>query len=153
MNESAPLKVELAEIDPVTVRARRTVMRDFPMGLEPFMLEVLGEIQAAGAQPAGPPILLYYDEDYNAEAVDVEIAWPVVEASLVTATLPSILAARYVHVGPYQTLEPVYEGMLAWMQANGYRPLCPMREVYPNDPRETPPEEIITEVIIPVEKL
>lgn len=144
---------EIVEIPSIKVRAKRTVMTDFPQGLQKLMNGVLEEIQTAKTMPVGAPILLYYDEDYNPEKVDLEMAWPVSEPALITKELPGVLAARYVHVGAYDTLTDVYTGLMAWIGEQGYKTLCPMREVYPNDPRTTPPAELITEIIIPVEKL
>lgn len=152
MSEKQNYNIELVEIPAIQVRSKRVVINDFPKGLAPLMGGLVTEIQEAGAMPAGAPILLYYDENYDPEKVDVEAAWPVEDTRLATGMLPAIIAARCVYTGPYNTLEPVYGAMMEWITQKGYRPLCPMREVYPNDPAVTPPEQLITEVIMPVEK-
>ncbi|MGE5415859.1 MAG: GyrI-like domain-containing protein [Acidobacteriota bacterium] len=144
---------EILDIPALSVRSKRVVMTDFPMGLASLMGGIFGEIQAAGKMPAGPPVLLYHDENYDPQNVDVECAWPVDDPALATTTLPAVHAMRYVHVGPYTTLEPVYNALMGWIVENGYKTLCPMREVYPNDPSVTPPEELITEIIFPLEKV
>jgi effector-binding domain-containing protein len=38
----------------------------------------------------------------------------------------------------------------AWIETQGLRISGPIREVYPNDPRFVKPEEIITEIFVPV---
>ncbi|MGE5405953.1 MAG: GyrI-like domain-containing protein [Candidatus Saccharibacteria bacterium] len=144
---------EILDIPAMPVRSRRVMMTDFPMGLPALMGGIFSEIQAAGKMPAGAPILLYHDENYDPKNVDVECAWPVDDPALATGTLPAVRAMRYVHVGPYTTLEPVYNALMGWVTENGYKTLCPMREVYPNDPSVTPPEELITEIIFPVENV
>jgi len=85
----------------------------------------------------------------------VEIAWPVtVPASgsgdIRRYTLPGGWMVRTVHKGPYESCEPTYLAALAWIEKNGLSITGPIREVYPNDPREVPPEEILTEIYIPV---
>jgi effector-binding domain-containing protein len=47
--------------------------------------------------------------------------------------------------------EPTYEKLFAWIEESGKRLVGPTREVYLNDPREVPPEELLTEVYTPME--
>ncbi|MGE5396970.1 MAG: GyrI-like domain-containing protein [Chitinophagales bacterium] len=144
---------EIVDIPEISVRSRRTVMTDFPQGLDKLMGGIVEEIMAAGKMPVGAPILVYYDEEYVPERVDLEAAFPVDEPALITGTLPAIKAARYVHVGPYDTMEPVYGAVMAWIGEQGFRVAGPMREAYPNDPAVTPPEKLITELVIPVARI
>ena len=58
--------------------------------------------------------------------------------------------ARTFHSGPYEASEPTYLGLFAWLEGQGLSITGPMREVYHNDPREVPPEEILTEILAPV---
>jgi effector-binding domain-containing protein len=58
--------------------------------------------------------------------------------------------AHAVHKGPYEACEPAYLALFDWITKNGYTISGPVREVYPNDPREVPPEEILTLIYIPV---
>jgi effector-binding domain-containing protein len=55
-----------------------------------------------------------------------------------------------VHKGPYESCEPTYLKLFAWIETKGLLISGPIREVYPNDPRVVKPEEIITEIFIPV---
>ncbi|MGE5455136.1 MAG: GyrI-like domain-containing protein [Methylocystaceae bacterium] len=153
MSNDLKSRIELITVPEVMVRSERQIISDFPKGLADLMNSGFAAIQAAGQMPAGPPILLYHDEVYTPEKVDTECAWPVNDATLATATLPSVTAARYVHTGLYEDLGQVYPVIMQWISENGYRPLIPMREVYINDPAVTPREELITEVIIPIAKL
>jgi len=85
----------------------------------------------------------------------VEIAWPVTVPSSGSGdirryTLSGGRMVHTVHKGPYETCEPTYLRVFAWIQDHGLTINGPIREVYPNDPREVPPEEILTEIYIPV---
>ena len=59
--------------------------------------------------------------------------------------------AKTVHRGPYEACEPTYAKLFAWIGENGKRIAGPLREVYLNDPKEVPPEEILTEIYAPIE--
>lgn len=58
--------------------------------------------------------------------------------------------AHGVHKGPYKTCEPTYLALFTWIQEKGLTICGPIREIYPNDPRIVPQEEIITDIYVPV---
>ncbi len=152
MNGKRQYVVNLHDKPAVQVRSRRTVMTDFPRGMAELYGSVLSEIVGAGKAPAGPPIVLYYDREFNPEKVDIEVAWPVDDPKLANATLPAVTAAVTMHVGPYEDLSQAYAAVYEWVNRNGYEPQHPMRDVYYNDPSSVPPEQLATEVILPVRK-
>jgi effector-binding domain-containing protein len=85
----------------------------------------------------------------------VEVAWPV--SGTVKGTremkvyeLPGGKMVHTVHRGPFESCEPTYLKLFAWIESEGLRICGPIREVYPNDPREVKPDEIITEIFVPV---
>lgn len=152
MLENKNYDIRIREIQEMPVRSIRKQLTSFPADLPPLLRSLLKEIEEAGGVCAGPPVLLYYDEEFNPAKVDVEVAWPVPDGNLVTRVLPAVRAATCMHVGPYDGLNDAYEALFAWINQNGYRALTPMREVSYNDPQVTSPEQLVTEMIIPVEK-
>ena len=62
------------------------------------------------------------------------------------------LVASTIHVGSYETVGTTYEALAEWMTEQGYRMSGPPEESYLSDPKDTPPEEFLTEVRLPVEK-
>jgi AraC family transcriptional regulator len=64
--------------------------------------------------------------------------------------LPAVTAACLVHKGPYDQLPEVWDRVYKWIYANGYRPTAVGREAYINDCDRVPPEELLTEVQVPV---
>ncbi len=56
-----------------------------------------------------------------------------------------------VHKGPYEECSPTYEKLFSWIAEKGKRIVGPIREVYFNDPREVPPEKILTEIYAPLD--
>jgi len=65
---------------------------------------------------------------------------------------PATQALSAMHMGPYDTMGSTYEAMLLWMTEHGYAMDGPPMERYYSDPNEVPPEEYLTEVLIPVRK-
>ncbi len=59
-------------------------------------------------------------------------------------------AAWLTHVGAYEELGVAYHAGLAWVQQHGHEQRGALREIYRNDPANTPTEQLITEVILPI---
>ena len=64
--------------------------------------------------------------------------------------LPGGKMVHTVHKGPYESCEATYLKVFSWIKEKRLQISGPIREVYPNDPREVPPEKIITEIFVPV---
>lgn len=103
--------------------------------------------------PVGPPMSIYHSEEFNPESYDVEIAVPVKEVIKGTRDFPSFLCAHATLKGDYSGLTSVYSKIREWIEAEGYIAAAAAFEIYTTDPAQTPPEENITEVYLPVKKL
>jgi effector-binding domain-containing protein len=116
-----------------------------------------------GVELTGPPMFVCHETDKEAcveadknACADIEIAVPVASKGEETEEikfyeLPGGKMAKVVHKGPYQECEPSYNKLFAWAKENGKKIIGPTREVYMNDPREIPKEEIITEIYAPID--
>jgi len=116
-----------------------------------------------GLQIVGHPTFICHETSVEeaeraneAGTADVEVAVPVdrkiEDASGIRCyELPGGTMAKIVHQGPYEECTPTYERLFAWIGAEGKRIAGPIREIYLNDPREVPPEEILTEIYAPIE--
>ncbi|MFF5207623.1 MerR family transcriptional regulator [Streptosporangium sp. NPDC000396] len=65
--------------------------------------------------------------------------------------LPGGVFACATHVGPYDQINLTAHALLAWCAERGYAPYGPIREVYLSDPAATPPEELVTRLMIRLE--
>ena len=86
---------------------------------------------------------------------EVEVVWPVAagmkeSGEIKVYELPGGKMARAVHKGPYETSESTYLELFAWLEENKLSISGPIREIYPNDPSTVKPEEILTEILVPV---
>ncbi|MBG0831799.1 MerR family transcriptional regulator [Planomonospora sp. ID67723] len=67
--------------------------------------------------------------------------------------LPGGAFARVTHVGPYDQITLAYHALLAWCAERGHPARGPVREVYLSDPVTTPPERLVTDLMIRLEDL
>nr|MEE4266903.1 GyrI-like domain-containing protein [Candidatus Krumholzibacteria bacterium] len=67
--------------------------------------------------------------------------------------LPGGEFALVTHRGPYENLHHTYAALMGrWLPSSGRRyKLDPTREVYLNSPESTPPEDLVTEIYLPLE--
>ncbi len=127
----------------------------------PMIATVCQFAAGSGAGIVGRPTFVCHEtpkeamkanEESNA---DVEVVIPV--AKKVTGTdrvtcyeLPGGPMAMIVHQGPYEQCASTYKTLFAWIAENHKKVAGPTREVYLNDPRKVPPEEILTEIYVPI---
>ena len=153
-------KIDLIEVPAMNVLGTK---KSGPYALIPeLLMKVFAYIQKKKAAIAGPPLFLCHEisaaavrEANEKGTAVVEVAWPVdgpVKGTkeITAYVLPGGRMAHVVHKGPYETCEPTYLALFAWIEEKGLTICGPIREVYPNDPREVPPEEIITDIYVPV---
>ena len=127
-----------------------------------LLMKVFTLVQKKKATIAGPPLFLCHEtspaavmEANEKGTAEVEVAWPVNEPvkgtkEIKAYVLPGGQMAHVVHKGPYETCEPTYLALFAWIEEKGLTICGPIREMYPNDPRVVPPEDIITDIYVPV---
>ena len=125
--------------------------------LSKVMGECYGEIMQylgpKGIQPAGPPFAMYYNMDMS--NLDVEIGFPVAvnaegNGRVNPGKLPGGKDAVAIHVGPYDKIGETYNRLTAYVKEQGLETLPFSYEFYLNDPGDTPPEELETEIHFPI---
>ncbi|MDR1041270.1 MAG: GyrI-like domain-containing protein [Deltaproteobacteria bacterium] len=99
---------------------------------------------------------LNHDVIFNPESMDVEVCISVDEpvedgADVSMRTVLGGSFAYVIHKGPYSGISDAIAALSAKMEERGLVPCGPMRERYMNDPDEVAPEELLTEVMFPVE--
>ena len=127
----------------------------------PMIAEVCEYAQESGAGIDGRPTFICHETPReamkaNAEAsADVEVVIPVSnvvdgEGDITCYELPGGQMAKIVHKGPYEKCAPTYKKLFEWIAENHKKVVGPTREIYMNDPRQVPPEEILTEIYAPI---
>ncbi|MGE5390125.1 MAG: MerR family transcriptional regulator [Deltaproteobacteria bacterium] len=154
MNDFTKYDIRLRDIPETLVFSERRILTSIHDELPVMLRALLDTLAATGAVCSGAPIMLYYDdfskESFNPNKVDVEVAWPVADPQYANRTLPAVRVAALTYVGPYDGLESAYGAVIGWINENGYHIELPTREASLNDPSVTPPEQLVTEILIPV---
>ena len=88
---------------------------------------------------------------------DMEVAFPVKgsmegDGPISIYDLPGGRMARGAAPGPYEGCGPTYTRLFAWIEEQGLTVAGPVREVYLNDPTQVKPEEVLTEIYVPVSR-
>jgi DNA-binding transcriptional MerR regulator len=109
-------------------------------------------LETAGARPVGPLVgrfpLDLTDEFTVTMAAEVDTSVPDADPDL----LPGGLFAVATHVGPYDQITLTAHALLAWVGQHGHVPVDELREVYVSDPRSTPADRLVTQVMIRMEE-
>lgn len=142
------------EQDTLVVRIT-TPVEKLPEVMGPSYGKILEYLGPKGIQPSGPPFVAYHNADMT--ALDVEIGFPVASrlegsGDVKPGKIPGGRAAVIVHTGPYDTIRESYAALSTFITEKGLEmePFC--YEVYLNDPRETPPQELKTEIYFPIKE-
>ncbi|GAB3965233.1 MerR family transcriptional regulator [Actinoallomurus acanthiterrae] len=110
-----------------------------------------GALTASGG--AGPMLIGLFPLDLTPEiVVSVAAGTDATVPGTSADVLPGGLFASATHVGPYDQIDLTAHALLAWAGDRGHTPVGPLREVYVSDPTSTPPERLVTHLLIQLEE-
>lgn len=148
------LKVEIKDIKKQSILVMKAKVKQEEIGKK------LGEIfpklfAGLGVKPLSAP-LTFFTGMANGE-IEIEAGAVVPEGTkgsdkVVASELPGGKTAFTVHTGPYETLPKTYEKLKAWLAANGHTIKNVSWEIYISDPGNTKPEELKTEIYMPIDE-
>lgn len=108
-----------------------------------------------GLKPDGAAMMIYTGADDT--GFDYRAAVPVMgpfdnppKGDIAVGTSPSGKAYRFVHRGAYDGMENLYEAITNFFDEKNLEPADLFIERYVTDPRTTPEDELVIEVIFPV---
>lgn len=102
----------------------------------------------------GPAMTIYMSTDDS--GFKFRVAVPVAQppaglaAGLSAGKSPAGKALKYVHRGPYDTLDATYEAITNQLDEKGLEAQDLFVEVYRTDPRTTAPDNLVVEVFVPI---
>jgi AraC family transcriptional regulator len=127
-----------------------------------LLMKVIGYTNSEKIAIAGPPVFLCHEtspesvkEANEKGTAVVEVAWPISgpanrSGEIRAYELRGGKMVRTIHKGPYEACEPTYLRLFSWIADKGLTINGPIREVYQNDPCQVKPEDIITEILVPI---
>jgi len=107
----------------------------------------------------GPMVGVYYNAPGQVKQEDLswEVGFPVADTTAIQPPLekkawkPTTVAVA-VHKGPYTKTSETLDRLVAWIGSQGRVVDGPVLERYLNNPMQVKPEELLTEIWIPVRK-
>ncbi len=150
-------QVVVKKVEPLQVISVKTVISE--LADLPLLFEELAAYSARyKVMPGGPPLALFYDEEYRENDLQVEAALPVRGAvpdseRIKLRELPALESAvSVVHTGPLEKLVQAFGAALSWIEANNYLISGPNREVFVKASPLNDQANFLTEVLVPVTK-
>lgn len=121
------------------------------------MAELFGFMGKKNLKPRNFPMGVFHDdpEKVASEKTRYEVMSQFVgefkgDKELKVKELPAQKVAMVLYTGPYEKCMPTYKELFGWIIENKYEPYGPCMEKYLNDPSQVPPEELKTEICVPV---
>jgi DNA-binding transcriptional MerR regulator len=151
-----PYSVRLRQ-EPARTVARRAIVTDAEHLIRDTteaIYALFDELAAAGRPITGTVLTCNSDPDPEEHirvqaCVALELPPPKLPVSDVVE-LSGGTFAWLTHRGSYEELGLAHHAVQAWAQEHGHTQVGDVREIYVNDPADVPPEELVTEVLLPV---
>lgn len=145
------IKCELAVLKSqpsVSIRLRTTA-EELPEFFAKGFARIAEYLENCNTEPAGEPFAIYYNLDIR--NLDVEFGFPISvhlrgTDNIQPSQTPSGKAVTCLHIGPYNDMEPCYHALAEWVKDNGYEAAGTSYEMYLNNPVNTEPEKMNTQV-------
>ena len=146
-------QVEERSAQPTMAVRTRTSVEELPQVLGPTYGTIAQYLGEMGEQPVGPPFVAYFNEDM--EDLDIEIGFPVARelpgrGDVQPSEIPGGKMATCIHAGPYGEIDPAYEALTEFVAESDHEAPGVCYEIYLNDPQETPPEALQTQILFPL---
>jgi effector-binding domain-containing protein len=143
--------VRVAEL---TATAASLTPEDIGPVVQPLCADLGRRLSEAGVTPTGPLVCYYEEPADDRETVVVHAAVGVTAEAgggrpFAVVDLPEVpSAATIVHRGSMAHCLPAYQALARWIDANGYRPAGPARELYLECPDDV--DGWVTEIQYPI---
>jgi effector-binding domain-containing protein len=139
---------QLAPQPSLSIRLR-TSSAELPEVFAKGYVEIARYLQECKIKPAGTHFAIYYNLDMR--NLDVEFGFPVSASvsgrdNIQASQTPSGKSVTCLHTGSYNEVEPWYRALTEWIKDNGYESAGIAYEVYLNDPCDTPPDKLKTQI-------
>jgi len=164
-NPDEMIKMTLTEPVEKKIPQLRIISKTQRGSISELMGKLIGDVMGVIYHPdnqrnlvkmTGPLMTLYHDPEPDLNDMCVDVAIPVSGKISVTdpdaeiRNLPAVTVLSLVHKGPYDSIGLAYQKLIEYANDNDIELTGPFRELYLNDPQETAPENIMTEIQAPL---
>ncbi|MDR0305950.1 MAG: GyrI-like domain-containing protein [Chitinispirillales bacterium] len=151
------IKLEIIQQkEEITLAVRKTVSTaDLPRTITEGYAKIHDYMVKNGIEMTAAPYAAY--SDMNEDKWDIEMGFPVSkefagEGDVYAGKIPSApRAASYKYKGSYSGIEAAYTAVFKQIEEDGLKPIGVCYDYYLNDPSVTPEDELLTQIIVPVE--
>jgi effector-binding domain-containing protein len=131
----------------------KTRVEELPQVFGEWYSAIIGYLDELGETPSGAPFAVYYNLDM--QDLEVGIGFPVARSlpgkgEIVPGEIPAGKYAACLYTGPYSELGTAYDGLNQWVTEQGYTASGLAYEIYLDDPLKTPPQELKTQLLFPL---
>lgn len=148
---SYDIQVEERATTPIASVRKEIDQSEIGRWIDEAVGRIFPALGAAGVVPSGPMVCRYHT--WRDGRTLCEVGIPVqgsVPDGIDASELPGGRSATVVHVGQYDDLSKAYDALSAWMEESDESAGVGPYEIYLNDPRSTPAENLETKVIWPL---
>jgi DNA-binding transcriptional MerR regulator len=153
----APYEITIRKVEPLQVAHRTaiTTTEHLVADTTTLIYSLFDELRSVGRKIL-PPVLCMNDDRSSDEHILVhacarlDAPFPALSSAGVMC-LPGGDFAVVTHHGAYEELGLAYHALYAWAQEYGHEGRGLIREIYLNDPADVPPEDLRTEVLMPLD--
>ena len=124
---------------------RHRVVAQYELGttIRDTFAELYDCVEASGANPGGPPFVIYHSASQPGVRWEIDICAPVsgpmvAPPCLEYIEMPSCIVVSLLHLGPYDTLTEAYAQIEAYIAERGLQKAGPPREFYYSEPDVAP---------------
>lgn len=149
-------EIERKTVEPLMVAfvTSKACVAEMPQRMGEAFQRVYECTTRVDAQPEGPAFAQYLSME---EPFEFRAGFPVARKfepgnGVEVSELPGGEVISTIHLGPYDRLEEAYEALMAYARENGLQPGDSMWEFYWNDPQTTDPEDLKTEIVMPLRR-
>ncbi|MCX5867025.1 MAG: GyrI-like domain-containing protein [Proteobacteria bacterium] len=121
------------------------------------MKTLMGWVTNRGIKPLGPPMVIYHNSPASVRPDELrwDIAIPVPdgvdgEDEIAVRELQGGKFVYALHQGLYEQVGAVYDELFTFIGQNSLRPTGPPMEIYLSDPGKVKPQDLTTEIRVPV---
>ena len=150
--------IEVRDLEPITY-AGLDCAGPYSM-ISAKITEFMGAFFGQGLTPTGGMLTIYHNRPgpgVSENDLKWTIGMPISPAAAPAAPLvkgvfnyPKVAYCLY--VGPYEKIYQPYAEMAAYIETKGLKVAGPVMEIYLNNPQNVAPEQLRTEIYMPVEK-
>ncbi|MGQ4876914.1 MAG: MerR family transcriptional regulator, partial [Promethearchaeia archaeon] len=157
MNVSEPVIKKVPKLRIISKREKGVYGETIPKLIGEIMQQIFNpDNQRLNVKIAGPIMFISHDKEYKEYDADIEVAVPI--TGKITADddfeikfLPECEVISVIYTGPYENLNLGYQKVFDYALKNKLKIQGLSREIYLNNPQDTEPDKLMTEIQLPIE--